>query len=1684
MTERLVNQSNLTRRLRQFLVLFTLLLMPLGTWAEDYDLWIGNVQVTDANKDDLAAANSNIKVGNATFDPTNNILYLNGIQTKDCIKSELASLRISLQGANRIGYVANADDHPAIYSEVTHGTLGFMKPQNYASLYMESMQVKSVIYGFSSFNYSDDFKVSPIENVSYNEELGLNDGEDGVLEATFYTGSLYPIWVGETQVTSANLSDIKDDNISSGTVSYNPTANVLTLKNVNINMASDDPYVVESSIENLKVRLVGENEVTLDAEMYGTTGPNPIAFANFTGTAGETSPTLTFRSEWDKNNSSFGSLTVKGAGTETIIAQGYTVSNTWVTNDNVTTGWKKTINSDNVKVWYRGDTYDLTINGVTVTTDNAENVLEGFGSGVLSFNANTNTLTFNDLMDYPENKEPYITNGLESLTINLLGYSRILGSNTYFLAKSGDGEGNNTVTFTTDSQNPGSLEFYGSNYSPFYTSHTVNWSNGLGWKLGGDSDYGSCVEITADNSLSVGGVILCDNEGYYFDDGLLGESVSFDEDTHTLTLNNATINGNIVVKNNVLSTLNIKVKGENVINAGNQSAIKVNIHPEHQTENVTLSFIKDGEGDCSLQLNSDNVTAISGGFDEGRLTYTDLVLVVEDKNLNPSYYSNVGLCHYPDFTPITSATITSSYGLTIGGTKVTALNCNNVFKDDETNDGKVSFKASTHTLTLDGANLADMSISYSETENLTIALKGNSKVFQISYMNGDATEIPQLLFTKDTGVTDCSLEINSNGDGSVISGFSNVSFGDFNTLSLGPVKYGKMDPDESYMCLLDASDEPVSKVTVTTAVTYPLWVAGVQVTETNASHILGENNQKVTFTPAVSSPASPATLTLNGAQFSGTINWTDPSDLKVEILGSNIVDVDYSSFFRGNKNANLILATNASNPGQLKLTTCLHGSEVSGWKNDDLIYNTERTDTIAADFDWWADFSVSDQSLLMYNKKYDLWVDNVRLCSAQSEIVYGQTNVSNVISFDGNHTLTFNNVTANSSNNPFIKNGLSSLEINLVGGSSVICGALFLDKKTGDDDHNVTFKTNSNVAGTLVVTTTGDEDDPWYEGHDTPTVKDLIFTDEIKNSVRTLTFSAPTPYDLSVAGVRVTNANASNITGTGFSGNISYDADSNTLTLDGAYLAGDKGDIIYSGNANLTIAIKNSNSVGRILREGQVETLPKLTFKSVNGSTLSSLRIASDFASYFSEVEYKDWLGMKTDILNQTTYYDIISKVPSIYGEWNGDTQKWYVALQQEFDGTAKYSVTYADENLAANNVTNQNYSEAFELLGPATITSTLTIDEDVSPAVTAYYFGVLPNPLKFEYDGKTAPSFAATLYPSVDGVTFTPSSSPGSFASVSEGVLTINGLGRGLAYAGLTLPENREFTVITDSIAFMMEVVPSAPTISLASGTYSSTHDPITITGTGLDNTTIKYKWSGMAQNYTKAIDILDGTLTAWEEYTPAEGGDVLASDEATATYTLEYALDVAFVGTNRWATYCGAENYLTVPEGLTAYAVSGVNETSGVVTVESIGYIPAEEAILLNRAENAAASGYIATAYDGEMNEIDNYLCGSYEDINVTGTEATVYVLYNDAFVKTTSGTIPAYRGFLVFGDPEMSQLPQAPVLTIDLGGNTTGVNGVITKKAEVAGDIYDLQGRKVQKLSKKGLYISNGRKVVVNK
>lgn len=87
------------------------------------------------------------------------------------------------------------------------------------------------------------------------------------------------------------------------------------------------------------------------------------------------------------------------------------------------------------------------------------------------------------------------------------------------------------------------------------------------------------------------------------------------------------------------------------------------------------------------------------------------------------------------------------------------------------------------------------------------------------------------------------------------------------------------------------------------------------------------------------------------------------------------------------------------------------------------------------------------------------------------------------------------------------------------------------------------------------------------------------------------------------------------------------------------------------------------------------------------------------------------------------------------------------------------------------------------------------------------------------------------------------------------------------------------------------------------------------------------------------------------------------------------------------------------------------------------------------------------------------------------------TYFGLSGNKFVKVNAGTIRAGKALL----PASAIPASARELTFVFEDETTGIADVIGKKADVSGNFFDLQGRKVAQPTK-GLYIVNGKKVVI--
>lgn len=185
------------------------------------------------------------------------------------------------------------------------------------------------------------------------------------------------------------------------------------------------------------------------------------------------------------------------------------------------------------------------------------------------------------------------------------------------------------------------------------------------------------------------------------------------------------------------------------------------------------------------------------------------------------------------------------------------------------------------------------------------------------------------------------------------------------------------------------------------------------------------------------------------------------------------------------------------------------------------------------------------------------------------------------------------------------------------------------------------------------------------------------------------------------------------------------------------------------------------------------------------------------------------------------------------------------------------------------------------------------------------------------------------------------------------------------------------------------------------------------------------------------------------------------------------EVTLALSEVG---WATLILPFN-ATLPEGVKAYSCTEADgETLTLTKAESL---KANTPYLMNGEEGKHVfTGYGLADKDSYT---DGLFTGTYVDYQTTADGKT-YVLQNQngnlAFYLVTDAAQPwirAYRSYMVY-----EGAAGAPKFSLGRGEGTTSID-----KAQLTIDnvvIYDLMGRKVNTMEKGGVYIVNGKKVVI--
>ena len=273
---------------------------------------------------------------------------------------------------------------------------------------------------------------------------------------------------------------------------------------------------------------------------------------------------------------------------------------------------------------------------------------------------------------------------------------------------------------------------------------------------------------------------------------------------------------------------------------------------------------------------------------------------------------------------------------------------------------------------------------------------------------------------------------------------------------------------------------------------------------------------------------------------------------------------------------------------------------------------------------------------------------------------------------------------------------------------------------------------------------------------------------------------------------------------------------------------------------------------------------------------------------------------------------------------------------------------------------------------------------------------------------------------------------------------------------------------------------------VGTATETDGTKAKAVTISNMGKNNV-VSIKPDGQSQMHAQDNN---SKIVGWNENNPEDGSAWIITEVSIDDYA--HTLNVTSA---EWATLVLGYN-AEIPEGVTVYAVSELNENAATLT-EVKNAIPAGAAVLINAAEGAYVFNYAESADAIGANLLKgttvnaNIADASYVLGNIVGVGVGFYTATFNVNTDTSNDivegegesavTTPVNDAFK--NNAFKAYLPKtnnaAQTLRFNFG-ETTGIEGVI-EGTNANTVIFDLSGRRVAKMQK-GIYIVNGKKVYV--
>lgn len=214
----------------------------------------------------------------------------------------------------------------------------------------------------------------------------------------------------------------------------------------------------------------------------------------------------------------------------------------------------------------------------------------------------------------------------------------------------------------------------------------------------------------------------------------------------------------------------------------------------------------------------------------------------------------------------------------------------------------------------------------------------------------------------------------------------------------------------------------------------------------------------------------------------------------------------------------------------------------------------------------------------------------------------------------------------------------------------------------------------------------------------------------------------------------------------------------------------------------------------------------------------------------------------------------------------------------------------------------------------------------------------------------------------------------------------------------------------------------------------------------------------------------------------------DVLTISNVTADLTVNVNFITAgetvvvTIGEVGMATFCSTKDLdFSEVDGLSAYTGAGFNRETGVLTMLKVTDAPAGTGLIVKGSE-----GTYEVPVKTSASVYANLLVGVTEETTLAQTAGGYvnYILVNGShgvgfYLVDGVGSLAAGKAYL--------RLPAAVAgssraIAIEFAEDATGIEGISEDSKTTTDEWRDLQGRRIAKPAKAGIYLNNGRKIVV--